>query len=194
MVTGDDGLYVVPIVTAGTYTIVAEMHGFRTRTQTGVALSGGDRVVVDLPLDVSMAESVDVTAPVILQAASGERSSVVDTTQLEHLPIAGHDFQQFVALTPGVFGARRIGGGGQDNYMIDGVSAMDTGNNTLLGGLNLPIDAVAEVKVVTSAYQAEYGRSSGLQVSAVTRSGTNKLKFSLFSYERQSDEVVHALG
>ena len=187
--TGDAGLYVVPAVTTGTYTIVAEMAGFRAATHTGVALSGGDRVVVDLRLDVSIAEAVHVAAPVALQAASGERSSVVDTSQLEHLPIAGHDFQQFVALTPGVFGTRRIGGGGQDNYMIDGVSAMDTGNNSLLGGLNLPIDAVAEVKVVTSAYQAEYGRSSGLQVSAVTRSGTNRLKFSLFSYERQSDDV-----
>jgi hypothetical protein len=52
--------------------------------------------------------------------------------------------------------------------MIDGVSAMDTGNNGLLGGLNLPVDAVAEVKVLTSAYQAEFGRSGGLQISAVT--------------------------
>src|SRR5205085_8966324 len=105
------------------------------------------------------------------------------------LPVASHDFQQFVALAPGVNGTRRMGGGGQDTYMIDGVSAMDTGNNGLLGGLNLPIDAVAEVKVLTSAYQAEYGRSSGLQVSAVTRSGTNQFKWSIFSYERPSPEV-----
>lgn len=187
--TGDGGLYVVPLVTAGTYTIVAEMTGFRPRTRTGIAVSGGDRVVVDLALDIAIGESVEVTAQTSLQAASGERSSVIDTSQLEYLPIAGHSFQQFVSLTPGVFGARRLGGGGQDNYMIDGVSAMDTGNNALLGGLNLPVDALAEVKVVASAYQAEFGRSSGLQVSAVTRSGTNRLKFQMFTYERQSDEV-----
>ena len=109
--------------------------------------------------------------------------------QLESLPIASHDFQQFLALVPGVNGTRRIGGGGQDNYMIDGVSAMDTGNNGLMGGLNLPVDAIAEVKVLTSAYQAEYGRSSGLQISAVTRSGTNQFKFSVFSYQRPAPFV-----
>ena len=125
----------------------------------------------------------------MLQAGSGERSSVIDTRQLESLPVASHDFQQFVALAPGVNGTRRIGGGGQDTYMIDGVSAMDTGNNGLLGGLNLPVDAVAEVKVLTSAYQAEFGRSSGLQISAVTRSGTNQLKWSVFSYQRPAPFV-----
>ena len=71
--------------------------------------------------------------------------------------------------------------------MIDGISAMDTGNNGLMGGLNLPIDQVAEVKVITSGYNAEYGRSIGLQVSAVTKSGTNRFHGSFYDYERHSD-------
>ena len=100
--TGADGLYVVPLVTAGTYTVVAEVSGYRTTRRSAVALSGGDRVVVDLRLEIAGTETITVDARVALQAASGERSSVVDATQLEHLPIAGHDFQQFVALTPGV--------------------------------------------------------------------------------------------
>jgi hypothetical protein len=86
-----------------------------------------------------------------------------------------------------VSGTAKIGGSGQSNFMIDGISAMDTGNNGLMGGLNLPVDQVAEVKVITSGYQAEYGRSIGLSVSAVTKSGTNRFHGSFYDYERHSD-------
>ena len=165
------------------------MRGFKTLTRRGVTVSGGDRVVVEtLVLQVGGAsETVDVRAEApILQSATGERSSIIDLSQLESLPIASHDFQQFLAIAPGVNGTTRIGGGGQDNYTIDGVSAMDTGNNGLRAGLNLPVDAVAEVKLLTSGAPAEYGRSSGMQVSAVTRSGTNQFQWSLFNYLRNS--------
>ena len=163
LTTDAKGLYVAPSLPAGVYVVEAAMPGFRSALRTDVQVSGGDRVIVDLVPEIGLSETVDVAPPATLQAGSGERSSVIDTRQLESLPVASHDFQQFVALAPGVNGTRRIGGGGQDTYMIDGVSAMDTGNNGLLGGLNLPVDAVAEVKVLTSAYQAEFGRSSGLQ-------------------------------
>ena len=189
LTTDANGLYVAPLLPAGIYVVEAAMPGFRTALRTDVQVSGGDRVIVDLVPAIGLTETVDVRLPATLQAGSGERSSVIDTRQLESLPVASHDFQQFVALAPGVNGTRRIGGGGQDTYMIDGVSAMDTGNNGLLGGLNLPVDAVAEVKVLTSAYQAEFGRSSGLQISAVTRSGTNQLKWSVFSYQRPAPFV-----
>ncbi|MEP6917750.1 MAG: carboxypeptidase regulatory-like domain-containing protein, partial [Acidobacteriota bacterium] len=189
VITTSAGGYVVPSLQADRYTIEVSMPGFKTVTRSGVRVSGGDRIAVEaLVLEVGIAsETVTVTAePALLQAASGERSAVIDITQLESLPIGSHDFQQFVAMTPGVNGLNRVGGGGQDNYMIDGVSAMDTGNNSLMGGLNLPVDAVAEIKVLTSGYPAEYGRSSGLQVSAVTRSGTNRFRWSVFSYQRES--------
>ena len=81
----------------------------------------------------------------------------------------------------------RLGGGGQDNIMMDGISIMDTGNNGLMGGLNIPVDMIAEVKVLTSGYNAEYGRSSGLQISAVTRGGTNSFRGSVYDVERNSD-------
>ncbi|MEO7190739.1 MAG: carboxypeptidase regulatory-like domain-containing protein [Vicinamibacterales bacterium] len=189
LLTTSTGTYVVPALRSDSYRIEVTIAGFKTLTRGGIRLSGGDRVALDpLVLEIGgTQETVDVRdeAPMI-QAQTGERSGTVDRNQLENLPIASHDFQQFIALTPGVNGTTRIGGGGQNNYMIDGVSAMDTGNNGLMGGLNLPVDAVAEVKVLTSGYQAEYGRSSGLQVSAVTRSGTNRFQWSLFNYQRSS--------
>ncbi len=69
--------------------------------------------------------------------------------------------------------------------MMDGVATMDTGNNAAL--LQLNIEAIAEVKVLTSDYQAEYGRASGLQITAVTKSGTNQFRGSVYEVRRDSD-------
>src|SRR5437899_1036544 len=78
----------------------------------------------------------------------------------------------------------RLGGGGESNFMMDGVSAMDDGSNRLLIQMN--VESIAEVKVLTSTYQAEYGRSSGIQVTAVTKSGTNRFRGSVYDVERNS--------
>ena len=69
--------------------------------------------------------------------------------------------------------------------MMDGISTMDTGNNGIL--LQMNVESIAEVKVLTSSYQAEYGRSSGLQITAVTKSGTNRFRGSVYSVFRDSD-------
>ena len=82
-------------------------------------------------------------------------------------------------------GGTRLGGAGQNNIMMDGVSAMDTGNNGQM--LNMNVESIAEVKVLTQGYQAEYGRSSGLQITAVTKSGTNRFRGSAYDIQRDSD-------
>jgi hypothetical protein len=196
VVTNAEGQYVVPNVTADTYTVQVSMTSFRPITRKGVKVSGGDRVAVEtLVLQVGGATenvTVQAEAPVI-QSATGDRSSGLQTVQLDNLPVSSHNFLEFITTQVGINGARanqdgqRAGGGGQDNVMIDGVSALDTGNNGLMGGMNLPQAAISEVKVLTSGYQAEYGRSSGLQVSAVTRSGTNRFRGAVYDYERNSD-------
>ncbi len=91
-----------------------------------------------------------------------------------------------VSPTGGSSQQGRLGGGGMDNVMMDGISIMDTGNNGLMGGLNIPVDQIAEVKVETSSYQAEFGRSSGLQISAVTKSGTNRFHGTMYGVKRDS--------
>ena len=178
-----------PNVTAGTYTVEVSMTGFKTLTRPGVVVSGADRVVVPtLTLQVGGASevvSVVAESPVI-QAASGERSFTITTTEVENLPISSRNFASLTMLTPGVSGTTtRLGGGGQNNIMMDGVSTMDTGNNGQLIQMN--VDSIAEVKVLTQGYQAEFGRSSGLQISAVTKSGTNQFRGSLYDIERNSD-------
>jgi hypothetical protein len=95
------------------------------------------------------------------------------------------------AFVPGVVpagnsaGGTRLGGAGQNNIMMDGISAMDTGNNGQM--LNMNLDAIGEVKVLTQGYQAEYGRSSGLQITAVTKSGTNQFRGSAYDIQTNSD-------
>lgn len=188
VVTNAAGDFVVPNVTAGTYAIEVSMPGFSTLRRPGVEVSGGDRIGVgELTLALGGAtETVVVTSEApLLQAQSGERSFTVRTETVANLPIANRSFTSLAALTPGVSGTNRLGGGGQNNVMVDGASVMDTGNNGV--ALQLNVDAIAEVKVLTAGYQAEYGRSSGLQITAVTKSGTNAFHGSVYDVLRNSD-------
>ena len=189
--TSADGDFVFPNVTAGTYVVRVTMDGFKTLERPGVVVSPGDRLAIPtLIIEVgALAETVTVQAesPVI-QASSGERSFTVVTESVENLPIANRGFASLASLAPGVASGNnpaRIGGGGQNNIMMDGISTMDTGNNGIL--LQMNVEAIAEVKVLTSSYQAEYGRSSGLQITAVTKSGTNQFRGSVYGVFRDSD-------
>ena len=194
VVTNRTGDFVVPNLTADTYTVQVEMPSFRTLKRSGVEVNPGSRVVVGtLTLEVGGAsEAVTVVgeAPMI-QTASGERSFTVSTAAVANLPLANRSYDALLALAPGVNStpgnltpASRLGGGGDGNFMLDGATAMDPGVNRPASRVS--VEAIAEVKVVTSGYQAEYGRSSGLQINAVTKSGTNQFHGSLYDVERNS--------
>jgi Carboxypeptidase regulatory-like domain len=183
------GDFVFVNIPADTYTIEIALAGFKSLRRSGVPVSAGDRIAVGtLTIEVGGAtETVDVRgeAPVI-QANSGERSFTIATDSVENLPIANRSFTALATLAPGVNGLARIGGGGTTFVMMDGISAIDTGSN---GApiLQMNVESIAEVKMLTSNYQAEYGRSSGLQITAVTKSGTNRFRGSLYDVERNSD-------
>ena len=176
------GDYVFPDVTPDTYTVEVTAPAFKKSLVKGIVVTGGDRVgVPPITLQIGGAtETVSVTAEATLvQTQSGERSFAIETTQIDSLPINHGNFMSAVAFTPGVNGTTRLGSPqDENNIMMDGVSAMDTGNNGQM--LNLNIESVGEVKVLTQGYQAEYGRSSGLQITAVTKSGTNALHGSAY--------------
>jgi hypothetical protein len=192
--TNETGSYTFPNVTAATYTVEVTMSGFKTAQRKGVPVSGGDRVAVPaITLEIGgTTEAVTVIAESpLIQAQSGERSFAITTEQVENLPINHGNFTSLVALTPGVqeggasAGGTRIGGAGQNNIMMDGISAMDTGNNGQMIQMN--IESIAEVKILTQGYQAEYGRSSGLQITAVSKSGTNRFRGAGYSLQTNSD-------
>jgi hypothetical protein len=187
------GDYVFPNVTVDTYTLEVTMSGFKTLKRAGLAVSAGDRVAVPvITLDVGgTSEVVDVTgeAPMI-QAQSGERSFTVATSAVENLPIQNRTFSALAALAPGMSNSggnnpARLGAAGANNAMFDGIGIIDTGSNSIQLLMNM--EAVSEVKVLTSSYQAEYGRSSGVQISAETKSGTNHFHGSVYDVKRNSD-------
>ena len=198
VVSNATGDFVVPNVTPDTYTVEVTMESFKTVRHAGIIVSGGDRVGVP-PITLEpggLAETVNVTAESpLVQTQSAERSYAIEIAQIENLPFARGNFINLVAFTPGVItgattggfgaaGATRLGGAGQNNIMMDGVSAMDTGNNGQMLALNA--ESIGEVKILTQGYQAEFGRSSGLQITAVTKSGTNRFRGSVYDVERNS--------
>src|SRR5690606_865527 len=111
-------------------------------------------------------------------------------TQVDSLPLSGsRSYLSLSSLSPGVnpggTGGNRLGGTSANNIVLDGVSNMETGSNT--PNLQLSVDAIAEVRILVQGYQAEYGRSSGLQVMGVTKSGSNRFHGSVYDIEDSSD-------
>ncbi len=193
VVTDEHGDFLFVNMVADTYTVEVTLPSFKPLQRPGVAVSPGTRVSVGtLVLEVGGATETIVVkgeAPQI-QSSSGERSFTVSTEAVTNLPIATRNFADLINLTPGVVNGNRAGdsastGGGANNFMMDGVSTMEPGSNRLMVAVNT--ESIAEVKVLTSSYQAEYGRSSGLQVTAVTKSGSNQFHGSLYDVERNSD-------
>ncbi len=196
--TNGDGDFIAPSLLPDTYAVEVTVAGFKTLRREHVPVTPGERVSLgDLTIEVGeMAETVSVTSErPLLQVESGDKSFTVVPTEVQSLPVAGRNFASLAALSPGVSSTittsgtastpNRIGVGGAPNFMMDGVSVMDTGSNTQL--FNLNPEAIAEVKVLTNSYQAEYGRSNGLQIAAVTKSGTNSFHGSLYDLYRNSN-------
>jgi len=190
--TGSAGDYIFANVPADSYMIRVTMDGFKALERSGIAVSPGDRLALQaLIVEVgTLSETVTVSAEApLIQAQSGERSFTVTTAAVKNLPLGNRSFTSLTALTPGVDTSgnnpARLGGGGQNTVMMDGVSTMDTGNNQPV--LHLNVEAIEEVKVLTSGYQAEYGLRSGLQITAVTKSGTNRFRGSIYDVRRDSD-------
>ena len=194
VVSNSNGDFVFPNLTADTYTVQVEMPSFSTLKRAGVQVSPGSRVTLGtLVISIGgLTESTTVKSEApLIQAVSGERSFSISTENVTNLPLAGRTYDALLALAPGVQSqpgnltpAVRLGGGGDGNFMLDGATAMDPGVNR--PATRVSTEAIAEVKVVTSGYQAEYGRSSGLQVNAVTKSGTNQFKGAVYDVERRS--------
>jgi hypothetical protein len=191
--TDDSGGFVVPNLPPGTYAITIEVAGFKKLEKTGVILSAADHLNAgEFMLTVgAAAEQITVTAEgaeLQLQSNSGERSDLITSKQLDEVAMNGRNVLDYMKLIPGVisgFDGHESGTGGLDTlningtraneheFTIDGASNVDTGNN---GGTHITInpDAIEEVKILTSNYQAEFGKAAGGQIAIVTKGGTNE--------------------
>ena len=189
--TNEAGDFIVPNLLPDTYTIKITMDGFKAFERQDVVLTANERLnagTMTLELG-ALQETVTVTSRVVeVQSESAERSFSIDATAIENLAVNGRDPLALTRLAPGITNAGGLGmsvngsRGGVHNLTVDGVSNVDTGNNGILGNINL--DAVEEFKLLTNAYQAEYGRSSGAQISVVSKSGGRDYHGSLYWYKR----------
>ncbi|HEY9126003.1 MAG TPA: carboxypeptidase regulatory-like domain-containing protein, partial [Acidobacteriaceae bacterium] len=206
-----NGTFSIPNLLPGTYSVQVEASGFATLTKSGVILNAADNLNAGIfKLTVSAAAaSVTVTADtgqLQVQTNSGERSDLITGKQLEEVATNGRNVLDYLRLIPGVAGVGQFGAsgtGGLDSYNVngtransheftlDGASDVDTGNN---GGTHVTInpDAISEVKVLTSNYQAEYGKASGGQISVVSAGGTNKLHGNAHYFHR--NDGMNATG
>ena len=210
--TNTDGLYTAPNLVPGTYEISFKAAGFKTEIKTGIPLTVGANQVVDLTMQIGTAlEKIEVSteAPAV-QVTSSDISAVVNATTVRELPLNGRSWTDLAELQPGVsaiqtqptfaagtdrgnrgFGQQLTISGArpqQNNYRLDGVSLNDYANGapgSVLGG-NLGVDAIQEFSVLTSNYSAEYGKTSGGVVNAITRSGTNDIHGSVYEFLRNS--------
>src|SRR5437016_1822722 len=195
--TNSEGNFVFPQLPPGTYTVAAEMAGFKKSEKKDVVLPAASRVNVgNMVLEVgNVSETITVAAEagqLQIQSESGERSNLVTNRQLRDIGLNGRNIVDLMRTIPGVIAGgvtanaastvTNITGGfningtrsAQHEYTMDGVTNLNLGNNT--GALvSINPDAVEEVKVVTSNYQAEYGRSGGGVIALTTRGGTNEL-------------------
>jgi hypothetical protein len=198
-VTGAYGSFVIPDLLAGTYDIKVAVQGFKTYEQKGIVLGATERVALrTIALEVGgLQETVTVTSEATLvQTSTAARSGLIERTQMEDIAVKGRDFAGLLQLLPGVIDTRNreapgwgsmqnlsINGRGSFNFSYDGVTNKDTGSNS--GNYAAPaLDSIAEVRVQTSNFQAEYGRSSGATIAVVTRSGTKNFRGSAAYYIR----------
>jgi len=209
--TDTAGFYSAPNLLPGSYEITAAAPGFSSEVQNGVVLTVGAEQILNFALQVGqVTQAVQVTAEApTVQLASSAISAVVSATTVRELPLNGRSWTDLAALQPGVSGVTAIqtdfAAGGdrgnrgfgsqisvagdrpeQNNYRLDGVSINDFNNaapGSVLGG-DLGVDAVQEFSVLTSNVSAEYGRTSGGVINAITRSGTNQFHGDAYEFLR----------
>lgn len=198
MVTSAEGLFVVPLVPPGNYEVRFELTGFATGKGLAVA-TVGSAVTLNHVMQVGgLQESVTVTSQSsLVETSATVRTSTVNLEAIQNLPINGRRFQDFVTLTPTVqvdpqrgqlsFSGQR---GINANVQVDGADF----NQPFFGGIRggersnnaftVPQEAIQEFQVVAAGYSAEFGRSTGGLVNAITKSGTNSLHGSAFYLNR----------
>jgi len=210
--TNAAGFYSTPNLLPGRYEVIVTVPGFSTEVRSGVTLTVGAQQLLNITMKVGqVSEKVEVTgeAPAV-QLATSSISAVVNSTTVRELPLNGRSWTDLATLQPGVsaiqtqkdfsaggargdrgFGAQVTISGArpqQNNYRLDGISINDYANGapgSVLGG-DLGVDGIQEFSVLTSNYSAEYGKTSGGVINAITRSGTDQFHGGVYEFLRNS--------
>src|SRR5262245_35695896 len=205
----EDGFYSIPLLRPMTYRVRAAARGFRTSLHEGCEVVVNETTRVDFALDVGeLTEQVTVVTPTpLVETNNATLGIVIDQQRIVELPLNGRNFAQLGTLTPGVVappaalgglsGNATVGGGignatggfnvngmrnQSNNFLLDGAPNNDSFNTGFV--LRPPPDAIQEFKILTHAYDAEFGRNAGSIVNVVTRSGSNDWNGTIWEFNR----------
>ncbi len=203
VVTDQRGRYAAPNLPPGPYEVTASLTGFGRITRSGVRLTVGRDAVIDIALAIgTLQDQVTVVgeAPTV-DTRSASTGALISQEQIAGLPLNGRSFIELANLTPGVqltdnggrststgFGAKLSVNGSRytaNLFTIDGTTLNDQFNQAgSASGNVLGVEAIAEFQVLTNSFSAEFGRHTGAVINAVTKSGTNSFRGSLFEFHR----------
>jgi len=206
--TNSSGDYGFPQVPVGTYTLAFDLTGFKTNVQKGIVVDLNQVITLNTALQIGETkETVEVTSEApLVDTTSTQLGAVMDSRQVANLPLNSRDTYQLLQLQPGVMstvgssntlvygsdspGAVSVNGGRgrSNNFSVNGGDANDLFAN--LPTVQPSPDSIAEFRVLTNTFDAEYGRNSGSVVNVVTKSGTNGWHGS--SYEFFRNKVLNA--
>lgn len=202
--SNENGYYVIANLPIGDYEVSAEATGFKKFIKTHVVLTVNAKLTVDITLEIgAVAQSVTVAAEAAqIESSTGEVGRLVTGEQATQLQLNGRNFVQLLALVPGVsttyrssfdlfggFGSQMssqsVNGGRTDTFSwnVDGADNKDNGG----GGnnfVNLNPDAIAEFRILTTNYSAEYGQNAGAMVNLALKSGTRDFHGAAYEYIR----------
>jgi outer membrane receptor for ferrienterochelin and colicin len=196
--TDADGRFIALLLPPGRYTVTVAMENFATLVQQEFQLTVGQTVSLSLNMKVSTTkETITVTDTPVVDTVKTESSTTLGQLTIKSTPILGRKFEDLLLLTPGVSIVQGPDGdainfAGQrgifTNISLDGGDYMNGFFGEQVGGqrasIDITLEAIKEFQVIPAGGSAEYGRTAGGIVNAITRSGTNQFHGSIFHYQR----------
>jgi hypothetical protein len=209
-VSNESGLYQVPLLQPGRYSISARKTGFKQATRESIELEVNQVAKIDFTLEPgALSETIEVSAsPALLEANTSSVGQVIESKSVSDLPLNGRNFAQLAILGPGVVGVGyaatgTIGSGTRPDDMRPGTELFSNGNreqsnNFMLDGvdnnfrrnglitLRPSVEDIREFKIQTNLFQAEQGRNPGATVNVITKSGSNRFNGSVYEFFRNA--------
>jgi hypothetical protein len=200
-VSNADGSYFLSRMQPGTYRVSAQLTGFKKYERSGLRLEVGRTVTADVQLEIGgLEEAVVVNAETpLVDVSSKELGGNIQSRDLVELPNVNRNLTGYLALVPGVvsnvstssFGGDFVNINGQDrrnaSYTLDGAGNNEMNNGGFSGPqTRIPVEAIQELQMVTSQFDAEFGSTSGGVVNAISKQGTNQFRGSAFGFFKDS--------
>jgi len=212
-ITDGKGFYTFPALNVGTYKVEIKQPGYKAFQESGIKIDANSLVRLDVKLQLgSVTDAVNVESnPLTVETQSTQMGEVIEADKIEAVPLNGRSFIDLLALQPGVSpynitafntgtgiggktisgslgdGNQSVNGGrsGSNAYLVNGAFAEEGAHEA--AGMVPNLDSIAEFRIITNNYNAEYGNYSGGQINVVTKSGTNKFHGSAFEFVRNTD-------